>query len=212
MELTVQKREILGNKVDSLRKQGLVPAELYGHGTENVHLSVPAKEFAKLFKEAGESTIINLDLDDKKLPVLIHEVSFNHLTDQIIHIDFYQIRMDEKITASIPVEFVGESPAVKDGNILIKAVQEIEVESLPADLPHRIKVDIGGLSEIGMSVRVKDLEIGEKAKILLDPETVVATITEPAKEEEIAKPITVEEVKVEGEEKKEKEEETAEEK
>lgn len=210
MELTVQKREILGNKVEALRQNGLIPAELYGHGIENIHLSVPAKEFSKLFKEAGESTIINLVLSDtegKKLPVLIHEVSFDHLTDQIIHIDFYQVKMDEKITTSVPLEFIGEAPAVKEKiGILIKAVQEVEIEALPADLPHSIPVDLSSLSAIGMGIHVKDLKISDKVKILIDPETVVVTVTEPAKEEVVEKPITVEEVKVEGEEKKEKKE------
>ena len=86
-ELIVQKREIFGKKVNSLRKENLIPAELYGHGLDNIHLSVPAKEFSKLFKEVGESTIINLNLENKKLPVLIHDVSTDSLSDKIIHID-----------------------------------------------------------------------------------------------------------------------------
>ena len=205
-ELIVQKREIFGKKVNSLRRESLIPAELYGHDLENIHLSVPAKDFSKLFKEAGESTIINLNLENKKLPVLIHEVSVDPLSDKIIHIDFYQVRMDEKITTSVPLEFIGEAPAVKEKEgILVKAVQEIEVEALPGDLPHNIEVDISQLSDIGMSIHVKDLKIDKKVKVLADPETVVATVTEPAKEEVVEKPITVEEVKVEGEEKKKEE-------
>jgi large subunit ribosomal protein L25 len=204
MEIQVVKREIIGKGVEKLREAGMIPAELYGHGIENIHLSVPAKEFSKLFKKAGESTIINLDLENKKLPVLIHGISVNHLTDQIIHIDFYQVRMDEKITASVPLEFIGEAPAIKEkGGILIKAVQEIEIEALPADLPHSIEVSLNELSDIGMSIRLKDLEIGEKVKVLINPETVVATVAEPVKEEVVEKPMTVEEIKVEGEEKKE---------
>jgi len=209
MELIAQKREIFGKKVNSLRRENLIPAELYGHGLENIHLSVPAKEFSKLFKEAGESTIINLNLENKKLPVLIHEVSVDPLSDKIIHIDFYQVKMDEKIITSVPLEFIGEAPAVKEKEgILIKAVQEIEVEALPSDLPHNIEVDISQLSDIGMSIHVKDLKIDKKVKVLADLETVVATVTEPAKEEVVEKPITVEEVKVEGEEDKEAEQET----
>jgi len=211
MELQVQKREILGKRVESLRNQGFIPAELYGHGFENIHLTVPAKEFLKLFKEAGESTIVNLSLENKKLPVLIHDVSVDPLSDQIINIDFYQVKMDEKITTSVPLEFVGVSPAVKEKDgVLIKAVQEIEVEALPADLPHNIKVDISQLSDIGMNIQIKDLKINKKVKVLADPETVVATVTEPVKEEVVEKPITVEEVKVEGEEEKEGEEKEAE--
>ncbi len=213
MELNVQKREILGKKVESLRQEGLIPAELYGHGSENTHLSVPAKEFSKLFKEAGESTIINLNLENKKLPVLIHDLQKNPLNDEISHIDFYQVRMDEKITASVPLEFVGEASAVREkGGVLIKAAQEIEIEALPADLPHKIEVDLSHLSDIGMNIHVKDLKIDSKARILVDPETVIAIVAEPTKEEIEEKPITVEEVKVEGEEKKEEETEGGEEK
>jgi len=204
MELQVQKREIFGKKVKALRKQGFIPAELYGHGVENIHLSVPAKDFLKIFKEAGESTIINLNFENKKLPVLIHDVAVDPINDQIIHIDFYQIKMDEKITTSVPLEFIGEAPAVKEkGGILVKAMQEIEIEALPADLPASIKVNLNDLSEIGKSIYVKDLQVTKGLKILVEPETVVATVIEAAKEEVEEKPITVEEVKVEGEEKKE---------
>jgi len=204
MELQVQKREIFGKKVKALRKQGFIPAELYGHGVENIHLSVPAKDFLKIFKEVGESTIINLSLENKKLPVLIHDVAVDPINDQIIHIDFYQIKMDEKITTSVPLKFIGEAPAVREkGGILVKAMQEIEIEALPADLPTSIEVNLNNLSETGKSIYVKDLQVAKGVKILVEPETVVATVIEAAKEEVEEKPITVEEVKVEREEKKE---------
>jgi len=206
MELQVQKREILGKQVKSLREEGLIPAELYGHGLENIHLSVPAKEFSKVFKEAGESTIISLNFENKKIPVLIYEVSADPLSDKIIHIDFYAVRMDEKITTSIPLEFVGESSAVKEKEgTLIKAMQALEIRALPADLPRNFEVKLDTLSEIGMSIHVKDLTIPKGVEILVEPETVIATVVEKAKEEVEEKPITVEEVKVEGEEKKEEE-------
>jgi large subunit ribosomal protein L25 len=207
MELQVRKRDILGKRVKNLRQEGLIPAELYGHGRENIHLSVLAKEFFKVFKEAGESTIIKLVLSDserskEEVNVLIHDLQKNPLTDEISHIDFYQVRMGEKITISVPLEFIGEAPAVREkGGILVKSMQEVEVEALPADLPARIEINLDKLSEIGISIYVKDLKVVKEVKILVDPETVVATITEPVKEEVEEKPITVEEVKVEGEEK-----------
>jgi len=209
MELIAQKREIFGKKVKALRKQGLIPAELYGHDVENIHLSVPTKEFLKVFKEAGESTIVKLVLSDSEgskneFNVLIHDLQKNSLTDEISHIDFYQVRMGEKITISVPLEFIGEAPAVREKEgILVRAMQEVEVEALPADLPARIKVNLDKLSDIGMSIYVKDLRVAKGVEILVEPETVVATVTEPAKEEVEEKPITVEEIKVEGEEKKE---------
>lgn len=208
MDLTVQTREILGRKVAALRKENLIPAELYGHGIENIHLSVPAKEFSKVFKEAGESTIINLDFENKKLPVLIYEVSTDPLSDKIIHIDFYAVKMDEKITTSVPLEFIGISPAVKEKQgVLIKSMQALEIKALPADLPHNLEVELDKLSEIGMSIYVRDLKIPKGVEILVEPETAIATIIEQAKEEVEEKPISVEDVKVEGEEKKEEEKE-----
>jgi len=203
MEINVAKREILGKKVDALRKEGLVPAEVYGHGFENIHLSVSAKDFTKIFKEVGESTIINLIFESKRMPVLIQEVTFDAVSDQILSIDFRYIRTDEKLRVAIALNFIGEAPAVKEsGGVLIKAVHEIEVESLPADLPHNIEVDLSQIENIGDSIHIKDLKVGRGVKILVDSETVVATVTEPAKEEEVA-PISVEDVKVEEEKKEE---------
>lgn len=216
MELKVQRRTILGKKTKSLRQQGLIPAELYGRDFENIHLSVSAKDFSRVFKEAGESTIIKLKVESDKgegeYNVLINDFQRSLLTNEISHIDFYSVRMDEKITATVPLEFINESPAVKEKvGILIKAMHEIEVEALPADLPHHIEVDISGLSDVGMNIRVKDLKVNKGVKLLVEPETAVATVAEMAKEEEVVAPASVEEVKVEGEEKKKEKEEKKEE-
>lgn len=208
MELQVQKREKLGRGVKALRKQGFIPAELYGKGVENLHLAAPAKEFKKLFKQAGENTIVNVVVGKDKHPVLIQDVSYNYLTGDIENVDFYQVRMDEKIKVGIPLEFVGAAPAVKEkSGILVKALQEVEIEALPLDIPHDFKVDLSGLLDIGQSVYVKNLEAVPGVKILVEPETVIATVTaQVTEEEEIAAQQAaaagVEEVKVEAEEKK----------
>ena len=204
MELTVQKREIFGRGVKNLRKQGLVPAEFYGHNAKNISFSVAAKEFSKGFKEAGESTVLKLVFDNEKINVLIHDVDRNPLTDEILHIDFYGIKMDQKIKIKVPILFIGEAPAVKEqGGVVVKAINEIEVEALPADLPHHIEVDLSALSAIGNSIFVKDFNINKGVKVLVDFETVVATIIEQVKEEIIAPVASVEDIKVETEEKKE---------
>jgi len=203
MELTAQKREILGKRLRALRKQGFIPAEFYSREEENLHLSVLAKEFNKIFKEAGESAIIKLNVDGKKINALIHDVQKNSLTDAISHIDFYGIKMDEKIRVSIPLLFGGESLAVKEGGVLIKAIHELEIEALPADLPHHIEVDLGKLAIIGDSILVKDLNFSKGAKVLINMETVIATVVEQKAEEEVAPVVSVEDVKVETEEKKE---------
>ncbi|MEK9180133.1 MAG: 50S ribosomal protein L25 [Patescibacteria group bacterium] len=205
IDLAVQKREKLGKSVNSLRREGLVPAELYGRGIENLHLSVPAKDFLRIFKEAGTNTVINLMIGSEKRSVIIYEVGKNYLTSEVDHVDFYQVRMDEAIKAKIPVEFLGISPAVKDkGGILNKSISEIEVEALPADLPHNFKVDLAVLAELNQSIYVKDINIPHKVKVLIDPETPIVTVTEPRVEEVVAPAPTVDvsEVKVETEEKK----------
>ncbi|MBI5401428.1 50S ribosomal protein L25 [Candidatus Wolfebacteria bacterium] len=206
MDIQVQKREIFGKKVKSLRNEGLIPAELYGHKLENVHLSVAEKDLSKTYKEAGESTVINLIFDSKKIPSLIYYIDVNPISGKFSHVDFYAVKMDEKIRTEVPLNFIGESPAVKGGGILVKSMHEIEIEALPADLPNHIDVDLSGLVEIHNTIHVGDLKIGNKIKILVEPETAVATVIEPVKEEVVEKPLTVEEVKVEGEEKKKEKE------
>ncbi len=212
----MQKREKLGRAVKDLRNEGFIPAELYGRGLENLHLSVPAKEFKKVFQEAGENTIVNVLIDGEKRPVLINAVSYNPITDDVQSVDFYQVRMDEKLNVFVPLDFVGVAPAVKEKNgLLVKSLQEIEVEALPTDIPHDIKVDLSKLADIDQSIYVEDLEIPANVEVLLDPETVVATATSKITEEEElaaqqAAATPVEEVKVESEEKKaEKEAEKA---
>jgi len=185
MELTVQKRDMLGRGVKALRGQGLIPAELYGRGLENLHLSVPKKEFKKVFKAAGENTIVNVLLDGKNMPALIQEVTYNFLTDDIESVDLYQVRMDEKLKVGVPLEFVGVAPAVKEKNgLLVKSLQEMEVEALPADLPHDLKVDLSKLVDIGQSIYVKDLAVPANVRFLVSPDTVVATVTAKLTEEE----------------------------
>lgn len=215
--IQAEKREMFGKKVKSLRVKGVIPAELYGHGSPNTHLTVVAKDFLKVFREAGESAIITLKIkEDEKhgqdVNVLIYDVSHNPITDEITHVDFYQVRMDEKLKTEVPIHFIGEASAVKEKQgVLVKAMQEIEVESLPANLPHSIEVDLSVISELGQSIYVRDLKNIAGVKFLVDPETVIVTVTEPVKEEEVVKgPVSVEEVKVETTEKKEVREEKSE--
>jgi large subunit ribosomal protein L25 len=211
MDLSVKTREITGKKVRALRREGLVPAELYGHGFKNVHLTVPVKDFSKVLKEAGTSTVVTLVLASPtaptgaaKHPAIIHEVKRDYLTGDIEHIDFYQVRMDEKITAKVPVEFIGEAPAIKAfAAVINKSISEIEVEALPANLPHNLIVDLSTLTELNQSIYIRDIIVPKGVEILVDPETAVATATPPAAEEIVEAPVVdVADVKVESEEKK----------
>jgi large subunit ribosomal protein L25 len=205
MELAVTSREKLGKGMRTLRKEGLVPAELYGHGSANVHLSVSLKEFNKVFKEAGTSTVVTLASGKIKTPAIIHDIQHNFLTGEVDHVDFYQVRMDEAITAAVQLEFTGESKAAKEQQAMVmKTMTELEVEALPGDMPHVLTVDLSLLDEIGKSVHVGDIAVPKGVKVLMDAETVVATATPPTKEEEVAPPpaVDVAEIPTEGEEKK----------
>ncbi|NLA08383.1 MAG: 50S ribosomal protein L25 [Parcubacteria group bacterium] len=205
MELEAKLRN-QNKKAKNFIKEGDIPAILYGKDVENIPLSVNQKEFEKILKEAGESTIINLiiEKDGKREahPVLIYDIQEHYLTHKPIHIDFYQVKKGQKIKAHIPIEFIGEAPAVKIlGGILVKNLDEIEVEGLPQDLPHIISVDISKLDTLESKISLKDLNISKKVKVFTSPETIVVSIVLP-QEEEVSIPESPTEVKIEGEEKK----------
>jgi large subunit ribosomal protein L25 len=205
MDLAVTSREITGKKVRTLRREGLIPAELYGRGVKNIHIAVPAKDFNKVLKEAGTTTVITLTLGKEKHSAMIHEVGRDYITGTISHVDFHEIRMDEKITAKVPLEFTGEAPAVKaHGAVINKSMSEIEVEALPNDMPRQIAVDISTLDELDKTIYVKDIPHPRGVEFLVSPETAIATATPPAPEEEVVpvEAVDVSAVKVETEEKK----------
>ena len=207
MELKSEKRTLLGKKVKSLRRGGIIPAVVYGgkEGTPPIELDL--KEFSKLFKTAGETTLIKLLVGDSAKNVLIHDVSRNTMTDEITHVDFYEVNMDEKITAKIPFVFIGDAQAVIDlGGVLVKAMQELEVRALPAHLPREIEVDISSLKTFDDSIMIKNIKLPPNVETTENPETSVAVVIPPRSEaelEELSGEVKeqVEEVAVETEEK-----------
>lgn len=211
LTLTVKIRKVLGKKVKALRKKDILPAILYGPKIKTPFpLEIDYKAFEKVYKEAGESSLISLQVDKKKTPVLIHEVKLDSLTGKPVHVDFYQPKLEEEVEAKVPLIFEGEAPAVKDlEGTLVKNISEVEVKALPQNLPHEIKVNVETLKTFEENILIKDLKIPVGVKILGNPEEVIATVSPPEKvEEELEKPIEekVEEVEKVGEE-KEKEEE-----
>jgi large subunit ribosomal protein L25 len=180
-------REILGRKVKKYRKNGLIPAVLYGHKVKSQNLWIDFLTFEKVYKLAGENTIIELDTDSgKKVDTLIQEVQIDPIKGNFSHIDFFQVKMDEKIETEIPLIFINESPAVKEmAGILVKNMDEITVNCLPGDLPKEFTVDISKLKTFEDHIKVSDLDISEKVKILIEPGTIVATVAPPRSEEEL---------------------------
>jgi len=214
IELNAQKREVIGSGLNNLRKSGYLPAVLYGKGQESIPLQIPVKDFKKAFELAGESTLIFINVGDQAYPTIIHDIARDAVSDDILHADFYKVRLDEKIKAKIAVVFQGESPAVRDlGGIFVRNINELETEAFPQDLPHEIVVDISSLKNIGDQILVKDLKLDSKLKVIAEAEEIIATAQEPMSEEELEKALeapttTVEDVEVI---KKEKEEEVPEE-
>ncbi len=203
MELTVQKRMGLGGKATrALTKEGLVAGELYGNSIDNVHLAIPRRDLMKIARQRSGG-FISLILDGKKIPTLLKAIQKDPVSNDVIHVDFLQIKLDQTVKTKVSIVFVGEAPAVKEkSGILIKAINEIETESLPNDIPTSLEVSLTPLNEIGKSLFVKDIIPPKGVKLLFSPDAVIATIVEQ-KEEEVAAPtVTVEDVKVETEEKK----------
>ena len=194
VKLTAKKREILGRKVKTLRREGLLPANIYGKGISSVAVELPVKEFNAVFEKAGETGLIELVVGKDTHPVLITNVQVHPVTDLPLHADFRQVDLKEKIIAPVPVELVGESPAEKSGvGILVQQLNEVEVEALPTDLPERIEVDISKLENVDDSILVKALDVDPaKVTVLTDEEQIVVKIEPQAAEEVAPEPVAEE--------------------
>jgi large subunit ribosomal protein L25 len=191
IQLKAQKRD-LKTKIKQIKKQGMIPAVLYGFNTDNTPLAINSIEFEKAFRKAGESTLIELSTDDGTTrQVLVHDVQNDTLKHIPIHVDFYAPNMTEKLTATVALEYVGESMAVKSlGGTLVKVLNEVEVESLPADLPHNIEVDISTLSTFEDAIMAKDLKIPERVTLITGADETVAMVQPPRDvEAELATPV-----------------------
>lgn len=186
--LEATSRDILGRKTNKGRREGLVPAVVYGRGIASKNIWVKLIDFKRLVKKSGESTVIDLEIDKKdERNVLIYETQKDPLRDIYRHIDFFQVNMKEEIETEVELEYVGESEAVKAaGGVLVKSLDMVEVKCLPADLPSSIEVDISVLKTFEDRICVKDLKISAKVKVEVDPETVVALVAPPRSEDELS--------------------------
>jgi len=200
LNLSAQTRK-KDEKPEALRRQGKLIAILYGPETKNKLLKLDYRSFEKIFAEAGKSSLISIEVEGtkEKVPVLIHEVQRDSLTEKFLHVDFYQPKLKEKMEAKIPLVFEGESKAVKDlEGTLIKNIQELEIKALPKDLPREIRVSVESLKTFEDNILIKDLKLPKEIEILKKPDEVIASVSAPEKvEEELQKPIKekVEEVK-----------------
>jgi large subunit ribosomal protein L25 len=180
IELKVANREILGKKVKHLRRQGITPVHVFGHGIESLALQCDARELERVLNQAGQTRLINLKLGKEKKPrtVVVREFDRDWRKGGLVHVDFYQVKMEEKIRLEVPVVLLGEAPALKSKtNMLDHELGTFTVECLPAKIPDSIEVDISSLTELDQAVRVKDITLDKDITVLNNPDLVVAKIS-----------------------------------
>jgi large subunit ribosomal protein L25 len=180
------REEIGKTKVKVLRDGGFVPGVLYGRGREVMHLKIHAKEFHGILRSRGRGNLIlNLRVlrDDKpdERTVLVKEIQYHPVTDDILHVDFNQISLTEKIVVNVPVILVGEAAGVKEGGLVEHSLWQVEIESLPARIPEKLNLDIAAL-KIGEALRVKDILLPEGVSMRTDPELCVVAVVQPKAE------------------------------
>ncbi len=220
ISLSATIRNSFGRKTKAMRNEGHIPAVVYGPGVKNFSIEVDEKEFIKVFRKAGESSLIELVIEgepsdakalageERKKPVLVNQIQKNPVTDKIIHIDFFQASLKEEVQVAIPLIFEGVAPAEKDlGGTLNKNILELEVKALPQNLPHQIVVNVDVLKTFEDHILVKDLVIPANVTVLKKPDEIVAQVLAPQKvEEELATEIKEEVENVEKVVKEKKEE------
>jgi large subunit ribosomal protein L25 len=197
IELKVKSRDIKQD-LGALRKAGFLPAVFYGKKDVSTPISVSNIDFLKVWKNAGESTVVTLKRAEGDIDALIHDVDIDPVSDIPRHADFYVFDKDLKLTIDVALEYVGVSPAVKDlGALLVKVLHEIKVEALPKDLPHLIEADISKLDVFGSQILAKDLKLPSGVTLVENPEEVIALVTEPKPEEvEEAAPVDLSTIEV----------------
>jgi large subunit ribosomal protein L25 len=196
IELNASNREVLGKKVRRLRRQGITPVHLFGHGIESTALQCDATKLKQVLAKAGQTRLISLKLDNEKRPrtVVVRTVQTEPLTGGSLHVDFFQVEAAEKVKVEIPVVLVGEAPALgSKENILVRELSTLTVECLPAHIPTDIELDISSLTKLGQTVRVKDIELDKDITVLSGPELAMVRIRSRLVEKVEEKEIVAEE-------------------
>jgi len=188
LKLNVLERTEAGKDLTKLRESGFIPAVQYGHKKETINLSVKEIDFKKVFKAAGESTLVELVLGDKKgVNVLVHDVQVDPLSGRFTHIDFYQVNMNEEIETDVALDFIGEAAAVKAlGGVLVRNLDEVKVKCLPKDLPHSFMIDLAQLVDFDSQIKVSDIKLPAGVEMLETLEAIVATVMRPRTDAEMS--------------------------
>jgi len=176
-KLAVEKRKVLGKKVHKLRKEGFLPANIYGKGVKSLSVQIPYKDFEKVYKEAGLTGIIDVSVGDEIRPSLIHNVQQDYYKHILLHADFFQVNLKEKVKTMVKIITVGEPKAVSEKlGLLIQPLSEVEIEALPTDLPDKIGVNVEPLAILDAQITVGEIKVPTGVTILTDASQVVAKI------------------------------------
>lgn len=193
LELHVEPRKLVGRKVKQLRATKILPANLYGKSIKSQTIQIKVEEFQKTYKEAGETGIIELILDGKSVPTMITQVQVHPVSRALLHVDFHQVNLKEKIRAHIPIELAGMAPAVEQKiGVMLTLLDEVEVEAYPGDLIDKIEADITHLKEIGQAIIAGQLNLPKEIALITEPEAEIVKIDKLVVEEEPAPVATVE--------------------
>ena len=181
LTLPVSKRGILGKKTRFLRRQGITPAHLFGHGLESLTLQCDTAKLQRIIAQAGTTRLIGLETEGDKQPrsVFIREIQRDEYGDELLHVDFYQVRKTEKIRVDVPIVLVGEAPAMKEkGRTLTHSLTSLSIECLPDKLPPQIEVDLSQLEEVGQSIYVRDIVFSPDITVTTDSDQMVVKVSE----------------------------------
>ncbi|MDP3989516.1 MAG: 50S ribosomal protein L25 [bacterium] len=206
--LQAEKRDIFGKQLKRPRALGKMPVVAYGPGKDNYNLFVVEKEFVKLYREVGESSMIGVETEGGRLEAIIQDVTMHPVTGKPLHADLYLIERGKKIQVTVPFEFVGTAPAVKTfGGILVKVMHEVDVEVLPSQIPQVLEIDVSPLVALGDSITIGDITVPEGVEILAETSEVIASIDTQNEEEDIDTGGDIDFSAIESEKKGKKEEE-----
>lgn len=196
--LTVELRSVFGKKLKKLRHQDLIPGNVFGQDIESIPFQVTTKDLYAAYKAVRETGVLYLTVDSKEIPVMIKHIQRHPVSGKLLHVDMRKVNLKQKIEAQVPVVTVNESPAVKQGGVLLTHADELTVEALPADMPNQIEIDLEQFTEVGQEIRVKDIKTPATYTITTDPETAVLAVIEH-KEESVEPETTSESPEVAGE-------------
>jgi large subunit ribosomal protein L25 len=189
-ELEAQERTVIGKKVKALRREGLLPAIVYGSGIDPIAITLNTKDVLQTLRVIGANTLVTIKIGKKEHLVLVRDIQREVIKRDLLHMDFQAVSLDESITSSVPIVVVGEAPAVKEFEaLLITSMDALQVEAKAKDLPDTIRVDVTGMLSIGDNIQVKDLVISGDVTILDDPEGIVIVATLPVLMAEIEEPV-----------------------